>query len=166
MNIFIYGAPGVGKTTYSQKLHKELRYPLIEGDYLREVIAQKEKTKEEDPFLYVGTKEAWQLFGEFNEENVIKGLKAVRKSMSTYVLKEIEQHPGTLILEAAFLDPEVLSSKGELILVVTEDEEKHRSQYYTHRTKDRYSEETFIAARIIQKYLIEEAKQYSVKIIR
>ncbi|MDB5254204.1 MAG: 2-phosphoglycerate kinase [Parcubacteria group bacterium] len=163
--IFIYGAPGVGKTTHSLALQKEFGYPLVEGDYLREVEAQKEKTKEEDPFVYVGTKEAWQLFGECNEENVIKGLKAVRKSMNPYVLREIEKHPGNLILEAAFLDPEVLSKKGELILVVTPDEEKHRSQYYAHRTKDKYSEETFIAARIIQSYLIEEAKHYLVKVI-
>lgn len=163
--IFIYGAPGAGKTTYSLKLEKELRYPLVEADYLREVVAQKEKTREEDPFVYVGTKEAFRHFGNLNEENVIKGLKAVRNSMSPYVSQEIVKFPESLIMEGAFLDPKELNQLGKLVLVITSDEAKHRSQYFQHREQNDNHIESFEAARIIQSYLINEARNYKAEII-
>ncbi|MBI4268668.1 AAA family ATPase [Candidatus Uhrbacteria bacterium] len=163
--IFIYGAPGVGKTTYSLRLQKELGYPLIEGDYLREVVAQKEKTQEEDPFVYVGVKDAFRYFGSLNEENVIKGLKAARKSMSPYVSKEISQSKDSLILEGAFLDPEELSKYGRIILILASDEIKHRSQYFQQREETDMQIENFQAARMIQSYLINEAKSYAVEIL-
>src|SRR6185436_6933582 len=100
--MLIYGAPGVGKTTYSMQLKEETGFPLVEGDYLREVIAQKEKTESEDPFVYVGTKEA---FRKFSEENVLLGLQAVRKSMNPYIIREIAKFPIGVILEASFIDP-------------------------------------------------------------
>lgn len=163
--IFIYGAPGAGKTTYSLRLQKELGYPLIEGDYLREVMAQKEKTQEEDPFVYVGVKDAFRHFGILNDENVIKGLKAVRKSMSPYMSKEISQHKDSLILEGAFLDPGALNGLGKLILIITSDESKHRSQYFQHREQSDIQIENFKAVRIIQNYLIDKAKSYTVEIL-
>ena len=160
--IFIYGAPGAGKTTFSIELEKKLGYPLVEGDYLREVVAQKEKTETEDPFVYVGTKEAFRKFGPLTEENVIKGLKAVRNSMASYVEKEIAKHPDTLILEAAFLDPLKINKFGKLILVVTSDEERHRKQYFEHRPQNENHIETFKAARMIQDYLQKEAKGFAI----
>ncbi|KKT28545.1 MAG: hypothetical protein UW43_C0001G0020 [Candidatus Yanofskybacteria bacterium GW2011_GWA1_44_21] len=162
--IFIYGVPGAGKTTYSIRLKNELGYPVVEADYLRE-IAQKEKSEAEDPFLYIGTKEAWKKFGELNEENIIKGLKAVRTSMMPYVNQEILKYPNELIMEGAFLEPQQLIGKGKLLLVVTTDEEQHRKQYFIHREHSSLHEETFTAVRIIQKYLIDETSQYSVEII-
>lgn len=163
--IFIYGAPGAGKTSFSIALQKKLDYPLVEADYLREVVAQKEKTREEDLFVYVGTKEAFRHFGPLNEENVIKGLGAVRASMNLYVEKEIARYSGDLILEGAFLDPEKISGVGRMILVVTSDEDKHRSQYFAHREKTEENKETFKTSRMIQDYLIQEAPKYKVTII-
>ena len=118
-----------------------------------------------DPFLYLGTKDAFQVFGDLNKENVIKGLKAVRKSLASYVEKKIESYPDKLILEGAFLDPQDLPKQSLLILIVTPDEQKHRYQYFTHREKIERHIKTFEAVRVIQEYLLEEAKNYPVKIV-
>lgn len=166
VKIFVYGAPGSGKTTFSEKLKADLGYPLIEADYLRSTFAQKEKTIEEDPFVYAGTKEAYKYFGELNKENVIQGLESVRQSMWPYVQKEISKYAEELIMEAAFLDPGLISSLGRTFLVVTLDEEKHRSQYFNHRAKDQLQIETFKAVRIIQDYLLKESEQYNIEVVR
>jgi 2-phosphoglycerate kinase len=164
--IFIYGAPGAGKTTLSVELKKKSGFALIEGDRLREAVAQKKKTESEDPFVYVGTTEAFRKFGALTEENVIKGLKAVRASMAPYVAEEISKYGDELIFEAAFLDPNELSNSGRLILVVTSDEEKHRKQYFEHREKNDKNQETFRAARMVQDYFLEEAKELGIEIVK
>lgn len=163
--VFIYGSPGAGKTTYSLSLQKKLGSPLVEADYLREVVAQKEKTKEQDPFLYVGTKEAYRHFGKLNQENVIKGLGAVRNSMAPYVDREVSRYPDSLILEGAFLDPAILSTQGKLILLTTKDESAHRQQFFKNREVNEENTSSFSAARILQEYLLEEAARYPVEII-
>ena len=72
--IFIYGVPGSGKTTFSLNLKEKMNYPLVEGDILR-ALAQKNKTREEDPFAYMGISGAFRKFGDLTEENVIKVCK-------------------------------------------------------------------------------------------
>jgi 2-phosphoglycerate kinase len=163
--IFIYGVPGAGKTTLSVALRNKLGYPLVEADHLREAVAQKAKTETEDPFAYVGTTEAFRKFGALTEENIIKGLKAVRASMAPYVAQEVAKYPGDLIMEAAFLDPHELKDLGRLVLVMTSDEEKHRWQYFEHREKNEAALETFRAARMLQDFFVEEAKELPVAIV-
>jgi 2-phosphoglycerate kinase len=162
--IFIYGVPGSGKTTFSLYLKDKMKYPLVEGDTLR-VFAQKNKTKEEEPFAYMGVTGAFRKFGDLTEENVIKGLNAVRKNMVPLVQQEIEKHSNKLILECAFLDPEQIVGKGKIILLTKKDEEGHRKQFFANREENEKSLEHFRAARIIQCFLIEEAKNYPVEII-
>src|SRR3989338_7228058 len=162
--IFIYGVPGSGKTTLSLKMQSKLPYPLIEADALRE-IAQKEKTEQEDPFVYVGTTEVFYKFGELSEENAVKGLRAVRKSMAPYVSRKISEYPDGFIMEGAFLNPEEICGYGKLILIVTPNERKHRSQYFEHREQNQNNAEMFQAARIIQGHLLQEAKNYAALIV-
>jgi len=162
--IFIYGVAGSGKTTFSLDLKEKTNHPLVEGDTLR-VLAQEGKTREEAPFAYMGTSGAWRQFGALTEENVIKGLKAVRENMISYIQKEIEKYPNELIFECAFLDPEQVSGKGKIILLTKRDEESHRKQFFVHREENETGLEHFKASRIIQGYLIEEAKKYPVEII-
>ena len=162
--IFIYGVPGSGKTTFSLYMKEKIGYPLVEGDELR-TLAQKGTTREETPFAYMGMTGAFRKFGELTEENVIQGLKAVRKNMVPYIQEEIEKYPAELILECAFLDPERVTGKGRVILLTKQDEESHWKQFFTHREENEKSLEHFKAARIIQDYLIDEAKKYDVEII-
>lgn len=162
--IFVYGVPGSGKTTFSLYLKEKMKYPFVEGDTLR-VLAQKDKTREEDPFAYMGTSGAFRKFGNLTEENVIKGLKAVRKNMVPYIQEEIEKYPNKLILECAFLDPEQVMNQGKIILLTKKDEENHRKQFFAHREENEKSLEHFKATRIIQDFLTEEAKNYNVEIV-
>jgi 2-phosphoglycerate kinase len=170
MQILIYGAPGAGKTTASKLLHEKLKVELYEGDYLREVVLPNEVGESDDPFLYVGTKQAWRQFGELNAENVVKGLKSVRKSMWPYIEKVLAQYP-EVIFEAAFLDPTVFQH-NKLYLVVTTDELKHREQFFRGRKyfHPQYGsnelEEGFQASRLIQDYLLAEAERLTVSVIR
>ncbi len=139
-------------------------YPLVEGDNLR-VLAQKDKTKKEAPFAYMGISGAFRKFGGLTEENVIKGLRAVRENMITYIEEEIKKYPHELILECAFLDPEQVINKGRVLLLTKMDEDGHRKQFFTHREENEKSLEHFKASRIIQDFLIKEAKNYPIEII-
>ncbi len=161
--ILIYGAPGAGKTTASNLLHERSGIELYEGDYLREVALPKETTEADNPFIFVGTKQAWRHFGELNRENVIKGLLAVRSSMRPYVDRELAKY-ANVIFEAAFLDPAGYSS-NDLFLVVTADKSKHRSQFFDQRQEMAETLEEFTAARMIQDYLLDEAKRLDIKVI-
>ena len=161
--IIIYGVPGSGKTRFSKLLGKKLNLPVIEADKIKDK-AQMGKTKQDSPFLFLGTCQAYKLFGPFTEENVIKGLLAVREALRNDVIKNIESQ-GQFVLEGAFLDPLSLKNFGELILLIVTDEEKHKKQYFRHREKllD-FSKIEFKVARIIQQYLINEAKELGIQI--
>lgn len=162
-NIFIYGVPGSGKTYTSQKMSHDLNLPLFEADTLKKEV-RKLTTKEESPFLFFGTCQAYQCFGKLNEENVIKGLKAVRQALSARVNEEIKNHDG-IILEGAFLDPNLLKDDGKLILIITSDEEQHEDQFFQHREKNDVNMEEFKASRIIQNFLINEAEDLNIEVM-
>ncbi len=160
--VFIYGVPGSGKTSLSQKIADDLNLPLFEADGLKDKF-RKLTTKEESPFLFLGTSQAFSFFGDLNTENVIRGLKAVRVALSDVVNKEVQSHDE--VVEGAFLDPNLLKNYGKLILVITSDEKQHRNQFFKHRENNETSLEEFKAARIIQDFLINEAKNLGVEIM-
>ena len=164
MKTFIYGAAGTGKTTFSLELKKKMNYPLVEGDNLI-TLAQKEKTREEAPFAYMGVSGAFRKFGDLTQENVTNGLRAVRKHMDPYIQREVEKYPNELIIECAFLDPEPFVGIGRIILLTKRDEEAHRRQFFADREENESGLEHFRAARIIQDFLIEEAVRHSFEII-
>lgn len=164
MNIFIYGVPGVGKTHYSKILRKKLGLSIIEADKIKRK-ARENKPRKESPFLYLGTCLAYKQFGELNEENVIKGLMAVRNALMEAVETEIKTNEDTII-EGAFLDPNSLNKFGKVILLTTSDEQKHKKQFLKHREKlFDFKGNEFKAARILQEYSVNEAKNLGIEII-
>ncbi len=164
MRIFIYGVPGVGKTHYAKILGKELSLTVREADKVK-IIARKNKPKKDYPFLYLGTCLAYRQFGELNKENAIKGLLAVRQALSEAVEAEIKEHDNAII-EGAFLDPRLVTKFGRTILLTAKDEQKHRQQFLHHREKlFDFNSDEFHSARIIQEYLIEEARQLKIEVI-
>lgn len=154
MNIFIYGVPGVGKTYYSKNLGKKLNIPVFETDKLKK-----------KPLPKLATCLAYKTFGKLTIENAIKGLMLVRDTYREAVEQEISKYKN-IIMESAFLDPNSLILIGKPVLLITSDKNKHLSQFSRHREKifDIYKNE-FRAARIIQKYLITEARKLYIEIV-
>ncbi len=162
--ILIYGVSGSGKTYFSKKLGKQLGLPVFEADKIKDKLRETKK-KEEYPFIYLGTCQAYRYFGELNKENVIKGLLSVREALNQAVIDELQKHD-QIIMEGAFFDPDSLKNLGRVILLTTIDEKRHRKQFLSHREKMLdIKNNQFKAARIIQGYLIEEAKSLGLEII-
>lgn len=164
MRIFIYGVPGSGKTYFSKIVGRDLGLQIIEADSFKKKV-QTRKPKDKYPFLYSGTCGAYKQFGQLSQETAVKGLTSVRQAFDKFIQNEIKRKD-QFVLEGAFLNPLSFKDKGILILIVTTDEKKHQKQYFQHREKlldITHSE--FRAARIIQEFLIKEAKGLGIKII-
>lgn len=162
--IFIYGVPGVGKTYFSKHLGKKLEVNVIEGDLLKRK-ARKHTTETINPFLLSSTCRAYEKFGELNYENAVKGLKAVRSALQQVVSETVSSR-SNFVLEAAFLDPQLLRDLGTILLLTTKDEKLHKNYFLHHREKllD-FAGNEFKAARFIQNFLIEEAKKLNIQTI-
>lgn len=155
MNYFIYGVPGVGKTYYAKGLSKQLNLIVIEGDRLKKQVGKSGLT----------TCKAFKQFGELNQKNAIKGLLLVRKELASVVEEKIKNQTDYL-LEAAFLDPLKISRWGRAILLTVTDEKQHWRQFLHHREKlFDWRKQEFKAARMIQDYLIVEAKKIGIEIV-
>jgi 2-phosphoglycerate kinase len=164
IKIFIYGVPGTGKTFLSQILARTLEVEVVEGDKIKAKL-RKGKSKDDFPFLFLGTCLAYKFYGDLNQSNVIKGLMSVREALKDAVVSEIKIKE-TFILESAFLDPNVVNKYGKVILLTTMDESRHRTQFLTHIEKILdFRGNEFRSARIVQDYLISEAKNLNIKII-
>lgn len=161
--IFLYGVPGSGKTHISRNMAAELHLPLFEADALKDEL-RKSTTKEKSPFLFLGTCQAYRQFGELNAEHAIKGLAAVRQALAGRVDEEIQKHD-EMIMEGAFLDPKLVQKYGRIILVITPDEQHHRKQFFEHRENTEANLQEFKAARIVQDFLINEAKDLQIGIV-
>lgn len=173
--IFFYGVPGTGKTHLSKKLGKQLSLRVIEGDKLKK-LARKNIPRSQNPFFYLGTCQAWQEFGPLNKENAIKGLLAVRQAFADFISQYL-QNKESFIFEAAFFDPNLVGNNDRVLrklsaksdhysLLITSDESQHRKQFYHHIEKRLNLKDTqFQATRMVQEYLIKEAKKLNIIII-
>ncbi len=162
-NIFIYGVPGVGKTYTSKELQKQTGYETIELDFLRKK-AQEGKTIETNPFVFLGTTEAYKAFGEPSENNIIKGLIKVREVLFPYIKYYLSNYAENYIAEAAFVSPQYALEKGIPILLVESNLTTHRKQFFANRNNTKEMEISFSVSRIIQKYLKKEAESLNIKI--
>ena len=80
-------------------------------------------------------------------------------------MQEIDLHKEGCIAEAAFLDPASLKHEGLVILITVPDEKKHQRQFWEHRTEDAFTNGQFENARLIQNFLIKEAKELKIATI-
>lgn len=154
MKIFVYGVPGAGKTYYSKVLGKELNIPVFEADKLKR-----------KPLPKLSACLAYKEFGDLSSENAIKGLLLVRDTYREVVKQEISKH-NDLIMEGAFLDPNSLLNFGKPVLLICSNETKHKGQFLKHREKllD-FGGFEFKAARILQKFMVNEAEKIGVQIV-
>lgn len=163
--IFIYGVPGSGKTTIGQALAARLDYLFVEADCVRDHAQGRSSHARRDPFLALGTTEAWRPFGELSQSTAVRGLMAVRDALAPFVAEEIEKQRVPFVLEAAFLQPSDVRHVGPVLLIVTEDELAHENRFFEHRVRDQSNIDALRAARILQVYLMQEARQAGIGIL-
>jgi len=155
MKYFIYGVPGAGKTYFAKGLAKRLNLPVIEGDKLKNQAGKNS----------LATCKAFRRFGALNQENAVRGLLLVREELGAVVDEKIRLTQDC-IFEAAFLNPHRAKKRGRVILLTVFDEKRHWRQFLHHREKlFDWRRQEFKAARIIQGYLIDEAKKLGVEIV-
>lgn len=159
--IFLYGTPGVGKSTSSREITRRLNLPKYELDLIK-ISAQKSTTKDKDPFVYLGTCQAWQAFGRKNIDNAKSGLNAVRQSVIKYIRELYTQNEG--VFEGAFIDPFDTQKLGQTILIIVQSELVHRSQFFKDREVTQSTLDEFEIARMLQEYLKREALNLGVRI--
>src|SRR5665213_27871 len=107
---FIYGVPGVGKTTIASAFSKKHGLLHIELDSVRYKTQEYVKI-EQNPFIYEYTTAAWKKFGiTLTENNAVQGFLAVRDAFRDYIQKELSLHGAGYIAEATFIDPKSLIS--------------------------------------------------------
>jgi 2-phosphoglycerate kinase len=162
---FIYGVPGVGKTTIASDFAERHNYLYLELDFLRQK-AQELVLREQEPFIYEYSTEAWKKFGELNKENAVNGFLAVRQAFRKYITEELSLHGVGYVAEAVYIDPATVQDSESIVtLLVTNDEDQHYSHFFLHREHSEEENTQFRAARYIQEYLLEEATNLGVKVV-
>ncbi len=165
IKFIIYGVPGSGKTKLARRLAKKYGVPHIEADMLRK-IAQKGRTTSQSPFYFLPTTEAYQAIGKRTEKNIIAGFLNVRKALHSTIVKWLKKHRRGFVLEAAFLDPHRFLKTGDVILLAPSAKD-HRRQFFAHRKKNVVRNKAHLRnARVIQRYLIAEARRLGIPISR
>ena len=106
--ILIGGIPGVGKTSISGFLARELGINVVmSGDYLREFLRPFCKTLNME-IMEMSVYDAWQNFGEKNEENIIRGFLDQGKIMNSgtnRLLRRSIDNGEPLIIETLYFLP-------------------------------------------------------------
>ena len=139
--ILIGGIPGVGKTSISGHIARELKINIVmSGDYIRESIRA---ILPNDNILKFSVYDSWKPFGDETRENIIKGFreqgKIVNKATDQVMRRAIKDGEPMIIETLYFLPdqfPEII--KEILPLYIYIDSEKvHRErldqrQNFTH----------------------------------
>lgn len=109
--IFIGGIPGVGKSSISGYLARNLSIDIVlSGDYLRE-FSRPIASDDFSGILGVSVYEAWKKFGDYSEGNVLKGFLEQAKAISlgiNAVLKRAVSNGESLVLETLYFVPDFL----------------------------------------------------------
>jgi 2-phosphoglycerate kinase len=150
---YIYGVPGTGKSTLAQEAARSADSEFVELDTVRP-IAQAKATIQQEPFLYEYTTEAWKKFGPLNYENVVRGLIGIRQAFKPFIEQELAKYSRNVIAEAVFVDP-----SGSAILITSSDEDLHYNNFFVHRQRNNDADLQFQAARLMQDFLIQEARE-------
>jgi len=157
--IYIYGVPGTGKSTLAKEVARSIHCRFVELDAVRP-IAQAKVNIYQEPFLYEYTTEAWKKFGPLNYKNVVKGLVGIRQAFKPFIEQELAKYSGNVIAEAVFVEP-----SESAVLITNSDEELHYNNFFVHRKRNKDADLQFQAARLMQDFLIQEAKEKSLTIV-
>jgi len=117
--ILIGGIPGVGKTSLSGFISREFNINItLSGDYLREFL----RPYADNPAMGESVYNAYRIYGEKNEENIIKGYlnqsEFMYKGINAVLRRSIDNGE-PLILETLYFNPEMIASdiRNKIIMI-------------------------------------------------
>ncbi len=160
--ILIGGIPGVGKTSLSGFISREFKINIIlSGDYLREFL----RPYADNPAMKESVYNAYRIYGEKNDENIIKGYLAQSKFMYSginAILRRSIDNGEPLILETLYFNPGMIDSdiRGKIIMIYIYIEDmglhgdrlKERTQYTHFNSPGERLVEQLPVYSIIEKY--------------
>ncbi len=110
--IFIGGVPGVGKTSISGYLARKFGIDImLSGDYLREFARL--SGQEDSGILKYSVYDAWKAYGNFSDDNIIKGYEAQASLLGrglSLVMDRANKNGENLIMESLYINEEVADS--------------------------------------------------------
>ena len=174
--IFLGGIPGVGKSSISGYVASHLGIDIVlSGDYLREFV--RPILNGEADILNVSVYEAWKEFGEFSEENVLKGFLAQGEIMNRgieAVLRRALNNGESVIVETLYfipdqIDQDVLNKTTAFYIQISDPEVNSRRllqrSNYTHFSSsgERLSRELPVY-RIMRDYSIDQCRKHAIKV--
>lgn len=176
LTILIGGIPGVGKTSISGYLAKELGIDIVlSGDYLREFLRPFSSHEEFKP-LGVSVYEAWKEFGDKNDENILNGFlkqgELLNRGVKAIIKRSVDNGE-PLIIESLYFIPEQLGreilDRIISIYVYISDKELHikrlnERQEYTHRNSPgkRLSDQ-LDTYRVMMNYSLSESNKFGLE---
>ncbi len=175
--IFIGGIPGVGKSSISGHLARNLSIDLVlSGDYLRE-FSRPLVSGDQSEIIGVSVYEAWKKFGEYSEENVLRGFLEQAKLMNlgiNSVLKRAVSNGESLILESLYFVPDMLekdliSSILPVYIHISDikinEERLLERKSYTHLSSsgERLARELPVYW-VMKQYSLEQCRKHSIKV--
>jgi 2-phosphoglycerate kinase len=140
--ILIGGVPGVGKSSISGYLSRELGFDIVlSGDYLREFL--RPFIKSDQQIASSSVYDSWKFFGEKTDENIIKGFlkQAEIMNMGTEsTIRRAIDNGEKIILETLYFYPDFLDKYSDSIIptyLFINNEGDHRKHLeerseYTH----------------------------------
>ena len=90
----------------------------------------------------------------------------MRKAFEDLIFEKILLFKNGGVIEGAIFDPKKFINIGQIFLLTIPSDRKHRKQFLVHRTKESFMNGQFENARIIQEYLITEAKKFGIPILK
>ena len=170
--ILIGGVPGVGKTSISGYIAREMRINLVfSGDYIRESLRS---VVEPGNILNTSVYDSWKFFGDNTEANVIKGFISqgeIVNRATNKIVKRAILNGEPMIIETLYFIPEQLNeilSEITPIYIYIDDEDLHvnrlnEREKYTHFGSPGIRLSSNIKNyRIIMRKSLEEATKFGI----
>jgi 2-phosphoglycerate kinase len=180
--IFVIGGmPCVGKSTFSALLAQAAGMKIvIGGDGFRSIL--REFISKDNKAFFVSVYKAWEEFGEFNKENVIKGFDAQAGTLNNAIERLVVDR-GIRDGESMSVDflhflpskwyKETLNHPSVLSAVLYVDDETKWEGYMKERVKNAHLKggwerlvESIDTYKIMRDYQIEDAKKNNIPIVK
>lgn len=176
LTILIGGIPGVGKTSISGYLAKNLGIDIVlSGDYLREFLRPFSDHEEFKP-LGVSVYESWKEYGEKNEANILRGFlkqgELLNRGVNAIIRRSIDNGE-PLIIESLYFIPEHferdLMERIIPLYIYISDKELHtrrlnERQDFTHKNSPgkRLSDQ-LDTYRVMMQYSLSESRKLGIR---